>query len=135
MGTHIRTTNPYWLYILPAWGYKNPEPERVGVGGDKMPVSFKAGGRKAMNILDQARKQAEEHRQESYTKILEDKSRAEKLLNYFSRYQDLNKIILKDYIDRLDKDLKRLSKIDRGALWINQEFGLAYKFIKAGGRR
>ena len=69
-----------------------------------------------MNILDQARKQAEEHRQEAYTKILEDKCRAEKLLNYFSRYQDLNKIILKDYIDRLDKDLKRLSKIDRGAL-------------------
>ena len=69
-----------------------------------------------MNILEQARKQAEEHRQEASNEILEDKSRAEKLLNYFSRYQDLNKIILKDYIDRLDKDLKRLSKIDRGAI-------------------
>lgn len=69
-----------------------------------------------MNILDQARKQAEEHRQESYTKILEDKCRAEKLLSYFSLYQDFNKIILKDYIERLDKDLRRLSKIDKGAI-------------------
>ena len=69
-----------------------------------------------MNILDQARKQAEEHRQESYKKILEDRCRAEKLLNYFSRCQDFNKIILKDYIERLDKDLRRLSKIDKGAI-------------------
>jgi len=69
-----------------------------------------------MLLIEKVRREAEEHRQESYTKILEDKCKAEKLLNYFSRYQDLNKIILEDYIDRLDKELKKLSKIDKGAV-------------------
>lgn len=69
-----------------------------------------------MNILDQARKEAEEHRQESYIKLVEQRQKAETLLNHFEQHQDLNKEILKDYIARIDKDLKRLSKIDRGAL-------------------
>jgi hypothetical protein len=69
-----------------------------------------------MNILEQARKQAEEHRHESYLKLIEQRQKAQELLNHFEQYQDLNKIILKDYIYRLGKDLKRLSKIDRGAL-------------------
>jgi hypothetical protein len=69
-----------------------------------------------MNILDQARKQAEEHRQKSYLKTTEQIQQAQELLNFFEQYQDLNKIILKDYIDRLGKDLKRLSKIDKGAV-------------------
>jgi hypothetical protein len=44
------------------------------------------------------------------------REKAQTLLNFFEQHQDLNKEILKDYIARIDKELKKLSKIDRGAL-------------------
>jgi hypothetical protein len=69
-----------------------------------------------MNILEQARKQAEEHRQKSYLESIAKREKAQTLLNFFEQHQDLNKEILKDYIARIDKELKKLSKIDRGAL-------------------